>query len=49
MSTVAKPQPAAVTTAYSALVTPRWVRSRALGDLVMGDLLGRPTGVGELS
>src|SRR3954464_7214135 len=35
MSTDAKPHPAAVTTAYSAVVTPRSVRSRATGDLVM--------------
>src|SRR4051812_32134722 len=35
MSTVANPHPAAVTTAYSAVVTPRSVRSRATGDLVM--------------
>src|SRR5690349_8479431 len=31
MSTAAKPQPAAVATAYSALATPRWVRSRGRG------------------
>src|SRR3954453_771258 len=35
MSTVANPHPAAVTTAYSAVVTPRSVRRRATGDLVM--------------
>src|SRR3954449_3807215 len=35
MSTVANPHPAAVTTAYSAVVTPRSVRRGATGDLVM--------------
>src|SRR4051794_12603969 len=35
ISTDAKPHPAAVTTAYSAVVTPRSLRSRATGDLVM--------------
>src|SRR3954464_11005027 len=43
ISTDANPHPAAVTTAYSAVVTPRSVRSRATGDLVMTTSWTGPT------